>query len=95
MTEVRVNERSCLDTGEAVDRRSIAAREIAIGMATAVTPIGTETAGNDPLKSMETNQNGKRRGRRTVLATTCALGYCRNHMERAAQQQAWELAQLD
>jgi hypothetical protein len=43
---------------------------------------------------MERNENGKRRGRSEVTATPWALGDWRSRMERAAQQNARELAPL-
>jgi len=93
MTEVRVSERRGLDTGEAVDGRCDAAMDMAIEKVTAVTSITAETAGEATLEPMERNENGKQR-RSQVLATAWALGDWRNCMERAAQQQARELAQL-
>ena len=94
MSKVRGSQRSGLDTGGAVDGRSDAPIDMAMEMATAVTPIAAETAGEDTLEPMERNENGKRRRRSEVLAATWALGDWRSQMERAAQQQASELAQL-
>jgi len=94
MTEVRGRERSCLDAGEAADRRSDAPMYMAMEMATVVTSITAGTAGEDTLEPLERNANGKRRRRYEVPATAWALGDWRSRMERAAQQQARELAQL-
>jgi len=68
--------------------------DMGMEMATAVTSIAAETAGKDTLEPLERNQNGKRRRRNEVPATAWALGDWRSRMERAAQQQASELAQL-
>jgi hypothetical protein len=86
MTEVRVSERRGLDTGEAADGRSDAPMDIAMEVAMAVTSIAA-------LEPTERNENGKRR-RSEVPATAWALGDWRSRMERTAQQQARELAQL-
>jgi hypothetical protein len=93
MTEVRVSERRGLDTGEAADGRSDAPMDMAMEMATAVTSIATGTAGEAALEPMERNENGKWR-RSEVPATAWARGDWRSRIERAAQQQARELAQL-
>jgi hypothetical protein len=93
MTEVRVSERRGLDTGEAADGRSDAPMDMAMEVATAVTSIAAGTAGEAALEPMERNENGKRRWSE-VPATAWALGDWRSRMERAAQQQACELAQL-
>jgi len=45
MRDVRVSNRSHLETGEAADRRSDAPMVVAMEMATAATPITAETAG--------------------------------------------------
>jgi len=68
--------------------------DIAMEMATAVTPIAAETAGEDALEPTERNENGKRRRRSEVPEAAWALGDWRTCMERAAQQQARKLAQL-
>jgi hypothetical protein len=94
MSELRGSERSGPDMGGAADRRSDAPMNIVMEMATAVTPISAETAGEDTLEVMERNVNGKRRRRSEVPAAAWALGDWRSRMERAAQQQACELAQL-
>jgi hypothetical protein len=86
MSEVRVSERRGLDTGEAADGRSDAPMDMAMEVATAVTSIAA-------LEPMERNQNGKRR-RSEVPATAWALGDWTSRMERAAQQEAREIAQL-
>jgi len=94
MTEVRVSDRSGLDTGGAADGRSDAPMDMVMEMATAVTAIAAETVGEVTLEPMERNENGKRRRRSEVPATAWALRDWRSRMERAAQQQARELAQL-
>jgi len=63
MIEVRGSERSCLDTGEAADRRSDAHMDMAMEIVMAVTSIAAEWAGEESLVPMERNENGK--GRRT------------------------------
>ena len=93
MTEVRVSERRGLDTGEAADGRSDAPLDMAMEVATAVTSIAAGTAGEAALEPMERNENGKRR-RSEVPATAWALGDWRSRMERAAQPQAHQPAQL-
>jgi hypothetical protein len=94
MTEVRVSERSGLDTGGVADGRSDAPMDMAMEMATAATSIAVETAGEDTLEPMEKNENGMWRRRSEVPATAWALRDWRSRMERAAQQHARELAQL-
>jgi len=75
------------------DGRNDAPMDMAMEMATGVTFIAVETAGEATLEPMERNENRKRR-RSDVLVTTWALGDWRSCMERAAQNQARELAQL-
>jgi len=58
-----------------------------------VTSLAVGTAGEAALEPMERNEDGKRR-RSEVPANAWALGDWRSRMERAAQQQARELAQL-
>ena len=93
MTEVRVSKTRGLDTGEAADGRSDAPMDMAMEMAKAVTSIAAGTAGEATLEPKERNENGKRR-RSEVPATAWALRDWRSRMERVAQQQARELAQL-
>jgi len=94
MTEVRRIERSRLDTPEAADGRSNVPMDMAMEMATAVTSIAVETARQVTLEPMERDENGKRPRRSQVPATAWALVDWRSRMDRAAQQQARELAQL-
>jgi len=63
MTEVRGSERSCLDTGEAADRRSDAPLDMAMDIVMAVMSIAAESAGEDTIVPIERNENGN--GRRT------------------------------
>jgi hypothetical protein len=93
MTEVRVSERRGLDMGGTADGRSNAPMDMTMEMATAVTSIAAWTAGKATLEPRERNDNGKRR-RSKVPASACVLGDWRSRKERAAQQQASELAQL-
>jgi len=67
--------------------------DMAMEVATAVTSIAAGTTCEAAPEPMERNENGKRK-RREVPATAWALGDWRSRMERAAQQQARELAQL-
>jgi len=94
MTEVRVIERSGLDTGGAADRGSYAPMDMAMAVATAVAAIAAGTPCERTIEPMERNENAKRRRGSDVPATAWALGDWRSRMERAAQQQARELAQL-
>jgi len=94
MTEVRESERSGLDTGEEADGRSDAPMGMAMEMATVVTSISADNTGEDTPEPMERNENGKRRRRSEVMATATALRDWRSHMERVAQHQGRELAQL-
>ena len=94
MTVFRVTERSARDMGGAVDGRSDTPMDMAMEIATAVTSIAVETAGEDILELMQRNVNRKRRRSSDVPAAARALGDRRSRMERAAQQQASELAQL-
>jgi outer membrane biosynthesis protein TonB len=93
MTEVRVSERRGMDTGEAADGRSDVPMDMAMEMATAVTSIAAGTAGEAALEPMERKENGKR-SRSEVPATAWPIGDLRSCMERVAQPQARELAQL-
>jgi len=68
MTEVRVSERSDLDTGVAGDGRSDAPMDLAMEMATAATPTAAETAGRTIFDQKERNDNGMRRMKREALA---------------------------
>jgi hypothetical protein len=78
--EVRVSESCGLDTGEAADGRSEVSMDLAMEMATAVTSIAAETAGEATLEPMEKNENGMRR-QSEVTATVWALGDWRSRME--------------
>ena len=89
-----MSKRSDLDTGEVANGRSDAPMDMAMEMATAVTPIATEATGGATYGPMERNENGKQRRRSVVAATAWARRDWRSHMERAVQQQARELAQL-
>ena len=89
MTKVRGSERSDLDTGEAGDGRSDEPIYLAMGMATTVTPITTETAGATIFDRMEGNKNGKRRTRSEAPAT--AVDW-RSRMDLTTQQQAHKIA---
>jgi len=93
MTEVRVSERRGLDTVEGADGRSDVPMDMAMEMAMPVTSIAAGTAGEATFEAMERNENGKWK-RSEVPATAWALRDWRSRMERAAQQQARELAQL-
>jgi len=94
MTEVRGSKRSGPHPGEAADGRSNAPMVMAIEMAMAVTSIAAETAGEDTPEPMERNEIRKPRMRSDVPGTAWVLGDWRSRMERVAQQQARELAQL-
>jgi len=94
MTEVRGRERSGLYPGEEADRRSDMRMDSVMEMATEVTSIATETAAKDTPEMVERNENGKWRMRSQVPMTAWALREWRSRMERAAQQQAHELAPL-
>jgi len=94
-TEVRA--RGDMDTGEAGD----GTRDAPTAMA--VTPTAADTASTATLEPMERNENGKRRrrsenGKRRrrseAVASAVGPGDWRSRMERTAQQQARELAQL-
>jgi hypothetical protein len=93
MTKVRGRGRSNLDTGEAGDGRSNAPMDMAMVMVTTVTPIAEESTGATIVEPMERNENGKRRRRSEAPATALAPRDWRSRMERAAQQQAHEIAQ--
>jgi len=69
MTKVRGSERSGLDMGKAADGSSDAPMDMVMEMATAVTSIAAETAGEDTPELMERNDNGKRRRRSEVRRT--------------------------
>jgi hypothetical protein len=94
MTEVRVRVRRRLDTGGVADGRSDAPMDMAKEVATAVVAIAAETVREDTLESMERNEIGQRRRRSEFPATAWALGNWRSRMERVAEQQACELAEL-
>ena len=68
--------------------------DVAMEMATMLTPIAAETTGATIFEPMERNENGKRRRRSKAPATALAPGDWRSPMERAPQQQAREIAQL-
>jgi len=88
---VRGSERNDLDTAGAGDGRSDAPIDVAMEMATTVTPIAAETAGGTIFEPMERNENGTQRKRSEATATAMDR---RSGMERAAQQQAREVPQL-
>ena len=94
VTEVRGSESSGLDTGGAAGWRSNAPKDMAMEMATAVTSLATETPSKDTLELIERNENGKRRRRSEVPTAAWAVGGWRSRMDRVAQQQTRELAQL-
>jgi len=94
MTEVRVSERSGLDTIDPADGSSDGAMDMAMEMATAVTSIPALTAGEDNLEPMGINENGKQRRMSEAPETAMALGDRRSHMDSAALQQTRKLAQL-
>jgi len=85
MTEVRERERSDLDTAEAGDGRSDVPMDVAMQMATTVTPITAESTGITIFEPIERNDNGKRRRRREARATALAFREWRCCVERAAQ----------
>jgi len=85
ITEVRRSERSDLDTGGVAERRSDVPIDMAMDMATEVTSIAAETAGEDTLESRESKENGKRRRSSEVPAAACALRDWRSRMECAVQ----------
>jgi hypothetical protein len=68
--------------------------DMVMQMATAVTSIAAETAGEETLEPKERKVKGKRRRRSEVPAAVWPLREWTSRMERAAQQQARELAQL-
>ena len=94
MTEVSGSERNGLDTGKVAERTSNAPMDMVMEMATAVTFIAAKTAGKVTLEPMERNENGNRRTRSQVLVTAWAAEDWKSSMERVAQQEAHELAQL-
>jgi len=94
MSKIRVSERSDPDTGEAVDGTSDMLMDMIRDMVMAVTPITAETAGEIIFQLMERNKNRKGRRRSEDQATAGALGDWRSHMQRAALQEACELAYL-
>jgi len=95
-TEARVSARSDRDTGEAGDGRSDAPMAVAMekALATAVTPLAAETAGETIVEPMQRNKNGKRRSRSEAQAIAVAPSDWRSHMERTMRQQVQELTQL-
>ena len=66
----------------------------AMEMGTAVTPTAADTASTATLEPTERNKNGERRRRSEALPSAVGRGDWRSCMERTAQQQARELAQL-
>jgi hypothetical protein len=94
MIEVRGSKRSSLDMGEVADRRSNAPMDMAMEMAMVVTSITTETSGKETPELIGRKENGKRRRRSEVPATTWVLGNWRSRMDCTARQQAHKLAQL-
>ena len=89
-----MSERSDLVMGEAGDGSSDAPMDMAMRMATAVTPIAAETAGASTVEPRERNKKGTRRTRSDAPATAFAPEDWRSCIEPAAQPQARELAQL-
>jgi hypothetical protein len=94
MTAVRGSDGSRPDTGGISDGRSDAPGDMVIEIATMVTSIDADTAGEDTLQSMERYKNGKRRRCSEVPAAAWALWHWRSRMERTAHQHAHKLAQL-
>jgi len=94
MNEARGSGRSDLDTGEMGDGRSDAPVDVAMKIATAATPVATQTAGATVVEPMERNKNGKRSRRSEALSTTVAPSYWRRRMDRTMQQQALGITQL-
>jgi hypothetical protein len=82
MTEVRVSERSDLDTREEGYRRCDAPLHVAMEMATAVISIATETVGTTIVVVMERNQNGSQRRRSKALVTALAPSDWRSCIKR-------------
>jgi hypothetical protein len=81
MTEVWVSERSNQLTGEVGDGRSDAPMDIAIEMATAMSPIASDTnAGAATLHQMVRNENGMPRRRSEMPAITLVPGDYRSRM---------------
>jgi len=91
MTKVRVSERSELDTG---DGRSDVPIDVAMEMATAVTPSAAETVGATIVEPMERKENEKQRRRSEAQVTALAPSEWRSRMARTVRQQAQELMQL-
>jgi len=91
MTELRVNGRSHLDSGEVGNGMSNAPRDVAMEMATAATAIGTETEDTTIFEPMERNEHGKRRRRSEAPE---APSDWTSRMESTIRQQAKELTQL-
>jgi hypothetical protein len=94
MTEARASGRRDLDTGQAGDGRSDAHMDVAMEMATAVTPIAAETTGPITVEPMERNENRKRKRRSEALEIAMAPSDWKSRMERTMRQQAQELTQL-
>jgi hypothetical protein len=97
-TEVRASDWD-MDTGEAGDGTCDTpmgmTMDMAMEMGTAVTPTATGTASTATLELTERNENGKRRRRSEVPVSAVGHGNWRSRMERTAQPQSRELAQLD
>jgi hypothetical protein len=68
--------------------------DMVMEMTTAVTSIAAKTAGALTLEPMQRYENGNRRMRSQVVVTAWAAKDCRCRMERVAQQEGCELAQL-
>jgi len=94
MTEVRVSERSNLDTGEARDWRVDEVMDVEMEMATATTPIATRTACATVFETRERNENGKQKRRSEAPANTWAPCNWRSRMVGTTLQQAQEPTQL-
>jgi hypothetical protein len=60
--------------------------DVAIEMATGVTPPAAGNAGECRFEPMERNENGKRRRKSEAPVTGLAHGDLRSHMEREASQ---------
>jgi adenylate kinase len=75
MTEVRGRERSDLDKGEVRDRRSDASIDVAMEMATTVTPFAAQITGATIFALIERYENGQRRRRSEAPPTALAPGH--------------------
>jgi hypothetical protein len=94
ISNVRVSERRGLNTGGAVDARRAAPMDIVMEMATAVTHIAAESAGEDTLEPIRRNENGMQKRRSEIRVAACALGEWRSRIERVAQKDDREPALL-